>query len=174
MNYWKSELDKFILSWVSCKIMNYREILDNCFEKDQEAIKSGNKIKINEIFKENTIILKDLIEKLGIEILIEDKKYLNRAWLIAQHSDHDHNFQIQFLGMLLPMMRENKSMMEDCAFLIDRILVNKNAKQVFGTQFHGEIKIPETICDKELDILRQKVGLESMNDYIRRMKKYSI
>ena len=57
--------------------------------------------------------------------------------------------------------------------VIDRILIGREAKQVFGTQFQGKIERPESFCNKDLDMLRKKIGLESMEEYAKRMEEYA-
>ncbi|MEK6928516.1 MAG: DUF6624 domain-containing protein [Nanoarchaeota archaeon] len=144
-------------------------------KKDQKAISSGDKTKIKKVFGENTKLLKEFIKKNGWPI---KEKYSaeasSAAWLIAQHSDHDPMFQLQCLSLIIAnSYSEDKELMQDIAFLLDRVLINMNQKQVFGTQLNGKFSVPNTISPNNLDSLRKKIGLESMNHYIERVKKFA-
>ena len=84
-------------------------------EKDK-----GEYIKIDKILKENTIRLKTIVENNGC---ITISKYgiisSHCAWLIAQHSDHDRNFQKEYLRL----MEKNKGdVHEDNVLLLRRRL----------------------------------------------------
>lgn len=144
-------------------------------ERDQIAISSGDKVKIKKVFKENTYLLKKFIKENGWPT---NEKYSSdvssAAWLIAQHSDHDPMFQLQCLSLIIANLSINDNeMMQDIAFLLDRILVNMEQKQVFGTQLNGKFVVPKTITPNHLDSLRKRIGLEQINDYIERVKKFS-
>jgi hypothetical protein len=89
------------------------------------------------------------------------------AWLIAQHADHDVDFQSECLEL---MKKQNPAELNPAhlAYLEDRVRVNQGRPQLYGTQFFGtgaELK-PRPIEDKEhLDERRAKVGLGSFEDY---------
>lgn len=154
--------------------MDVKKILDKAFERDQKVIKTNNKEKSLKVFKENTEILKKIIYEEGWPTLEKyEEKTIHHAWIIAQHSDFDLNFQIQCLGLFLPEIKDNKDLLGDCAYIIDRILLNNKAKQVFGTQMNNSMNLPETISPSSLDKLRSSVGLEPIKDYLKLMKNYS-
>ena len=140
-------------------------------EKDQEAIISGDKTKIKKVFEENTKLLKEFIKENGWPI---KEKVGSAAWLIAQHSDYDPMFQLQCLSLIIAnSYSEDKKLMHHIAFLLDRVLVNMNQKQVFGTQLNGEFTVPDAISPNHLDSLREKIGLEPVEEYIEKVKKFS-
>lgn len=153
--------------------IDINKLLEEAVQKDQNAIKKGNVKATLSIFKKNTDILKLSIKNVGWPSNNENQRAFHNAWLIAQHSDHDPYFQLQCLGLILQDIKENKNMLTDCAFLIDRILSNSGHKQVFGTQLMGKFMLPSTISPKQLESLRHKIGLESMGDYISMMMKQS-
>lgn len=143
--------------------------------KDQEIIGPGDKIKIKSVFKENTNVLKKFIkengwptkEKYGSEVS-------SAAWLIAQHSDHDPMFQLNCLSLIIANLDiKDKEMMQDIAFLLDRVLFNMNQKQVFGTQLNGKFMVQDVIDKRNLDSLRKKFGLEPIKEYIERVRNFS-
>lgn len=121
----------------------------------------------------NTEQLKKIINNIGwpsSNLVGENEEF--SAWLIAQHSDFDLKFQEKCLGLLrkLPKTTERK---KHIAYLIDRVLVNKKRKQVYGTQFYiGKNKKLESnpIRNiKNLDSKRVSVGLESFEVYRKRL-----
>lgn len=59
----------------------------------------------------------------------------NAAWLIAQHSDEDVGFQIKCYSLIREAFLENKINRENFAYITDRILINLNFPQLYGTQF---------------------------------------
>jgi len=144
-------------------------------EKDQEVIGSADKKKIKKIFEGNTNLLKQFINENGWPTKEQyGSEIISAAWLIAQHSDHDPMFQLQCLSLIIAdLHHDDKDSMQDIAFLLDRILVNMNKKQIFGTQLNGDFVVPDTITPKNLDSLRKKFGLESIKEYIERVRKFS-
>jgi hypothetical protein len=153
--------------------MDYKKILNDCFSKDQEAIATKNQELIEKRFRKNTEELKKLISEFGFLKLIEEERYLNKVWLIAQHSDHDPDFQLQCLGLMLPFLGKKKDLLMYCTFLIDRLLIGRKANQIYGTQLDGKIEKPDTFSHIDLNKLRENVGLEPIEKYIKKMEEYS-
>ncbi len=96
------------------------------------------------------------------------KRAMHAFWLLVQHQDFDLKLQ--------------KACLENCNFepkekalLADRILVNSDNKQIYGTQFYRNEKgqlIPRPIKDKKnLDKRRKSAGLEPFAEYLKKMKK---
>ena len=155
------------------KKLNVRLLLEQAKTKDQNSIYKEDAEGCKKVFKKNAELLKTIIKESGWPFK-EDQgdKASHNAWLIAQHSDHDINFQLQSLGMILSDIQNNKDALIDCAYLLDRILINFGGKQVFGTQFNGKTEYMDTVSPKQLDFLRKKIGLEAMEDYIKTMKNF--
>ena len=137
------------------------------FRKDQKLLKERNWEGSFKFCAENTVWLKEVIQKYGWPsskiVGITGEQY---AWLIAQHSD-DLKFQEQCLKLLekQPSTIERRG---HIAYLIDRILVKKKKKQIYGTQFMKEKSYP--IKDKaNLDKRRKKAGLEPFSEYYKIM-----
>ena len=150
-----------------------KKLLNDAIKEDQKSISEGDLEKTKLIFKKNTQLLKSIIKKNGWPSIVEGSRSFHNAWLIAQHSDHDPFFQLQCLGLVLPDIKKDKEIMVDCSFLIDRILTNLGHEQIFGTQLMGKLKKPSTFSPKQLDLLRNEIGLESIESYIKMMKKQS-
>lgn len=95
------------------------------------------------------------------------------AWLLAQHADHDPEFQAYCLD-LMKSLPEDEVSLANIAYLEDRVRVNKGQPQLYGTQFYGQGESfgPRPIDDiEELDARRMTVGLEPFNDYDARMRE---
>ena len=153
--------------------MKIKEELLRRFELDQKLLKEKKWDKLESVCYENTIWLKNLIDKMGwppSEIIGEDGEL--HSWLIVQHS-LDINFQERILKLLKQLLPINKRRV-NIAYLTDRILVAKNKKQIYGTQFYRneEAKlIPCPIYNFEnLEKRRNEVGLESFSRYKMRLQ----
>lgn len=108
------------------------------------------------------------------------------AWLIVQHADKNVPLQQLFLRLIQKAIASNNSSAQNFAYLVDRILVNTNSKQIYGTQFDMQRTDKEIIITPKpvedaflLNTLRDYVGLPSIEEYItsstKRMKeKYGI
>lgn len=139
------------------------------FRKDQKLCKERKWDRCFKFCAENTLWLKEVIQKYGWpSSKIVGKVGEQYAWLITQHSD-DLKFQEKCLILLkrLPSTIERKG---HIAYLIDRILVKKGSKQIYGTQF--AIGKPYPIKDeKHLEARRKEAGLESFGEYCKVMLK---
>jgi len=87
------------------------------------------------------------------------KKGMEAFWLLIQHQDRDPKLQEQCLKNC-DFNDRNK------AYLIDRVLINQGKKQIYGTQLIGEIK-----DKKNVDKRRKEMGLESLEEYLRKSGK---
>lgn len=64
------------------------------------------------------------------------------AWLLAQHADHDPVQQLTFLQALRSAAAQGQASRTHLAYLEDRVRVNADQPQLYGTQF--------TVTDGEL------------------------
>jgi hypothetical protein len=94
------------------------------------------------------------------------------AHLLAQHADHDVDFQVQCLN-LMKEAPSGEVDVADMAYLEDRVRVNHGKEQIYGTQFikvDGK-HIPQPIEDEEnVDKRRAEVGLEPLSEYAKLFK----
>lgn len=127
----------------------------------------------NSVDKENTLKLKEIIEKIGWPGISKVGKLgASSAWLLVQHADLD----VEFQEKCLKLMEENRNDVDNrhIAYLTDRVRVNKGMNQLYGTQFKGsgsshephEIEDPENLEER-----RRFVGLESFEEYKMKMKE---
>ncbi len=98
------------------------------------------------------------------------------AWLLVQHADADPRLQDTALTLLSRAAAKGDASQSDLAYLTDRVLTNKGKQQIFGTQTHWENTlsrfVPYPIGDEaNVDVRREKVGLEPMAEYLRFLMK---
>lgn len=123
----------------------------------------------------NTKRLKEIVARIGwpTRSKVGDEA-ASAAWLLAQHADHDPEFQKECLD-LMQQEPEGEVRKQDRAFLEDRVRVNMGRPTVYGTQFdynsEGQFA-PLPIEDKEsLDTRRAAMDLEPFGEYEQEMQK---
>lgn len=91
------------------------------------------------------------------------------AWVIAQHSDQDVEFQERALELMRGAVEDGEADPTELAYLEDRVATNHGEPQIYGTQIScvdGEA-VPGPIADEEIvDELRAEAGLEPLADYL--------
>lgn len=135
--------------------------------KDDQKMRRGkqwdNKVDENNIRK-----LKLIIKKHGWpDEKMVGKKGATASWLIAQHADHDIEFQKQCLNLICDL---NKKIPKwQIAYLTDRVNVNLGKPQIYGTQFYltknKKLTFRPIKNRKELNQRRAEVGLGSFEEY---------
>lgn len=100
----------------------------------------------------------------------------NSFWAIVQHCDEDVNFQQQVLDLMGIEVKRHNASAENYAYLMDRVLINKGQKQLYGTQVHLNIKTkhsePLPIQDSiGVDARRKTAGLMPLKDYLKQFDK---
>ncbi len=93
-------------------------------------------------------------------------------WAIIQHCDDDIPFQEHVLALMKQQLSRKNVSKVKYAYLIDRILVNKNQKQIYGTQLSRNDKTGKFTpfplkYPKLVNKLRKQLGLESMEMYLK-------
>lgn len=154
--------------------MNNR-IVNKLKKEITKMAKSDQKMRRGALYdpkidKDNTKKLKEIIKKYGWPKISTVGKFVARdTWLIAQHADHDIQFQSYCLELLKKSAEENEAQKKYVAYLTDRILVNRNKPQLFGTQFHlnkKSLMVPRKIKNpKELNKRRKLFKLGKFEDY---------
>lgn len=130
-----------------------------------------------EIDIQNTERMREIIKQIGwptiSKVGVEASK---DAWLLVQHADHDVGFQTECLD-LMKQEPEGEVARHDIAYLEDRIHVNNETPQVYGTQFDqkdGKFIPQEIENEEEVNLRRAEMGLptleENIEDMYRRYK----
>lgn len=130
--------------------------------------------RFRETDKYNRDFLKQAIEKYGWP----GKSLVGRvasqaAFLFAQHSDEDTEFQKQCLEKM-KAMAEGEVSKQHLAMLTDRVLVREGKPQRYGSQLSmvdGKLK-PSPIEDEaNVDARRKEMGMMPLAEYIKRTEE---
>ena len=125
-----------------------------------------------EIDHQNTARLKEIIGDSGwptIKMVGRDGS--KAAWLLAQHADHDPEFQQYVLTLLEPLAKNGEISPANYAYLYDRT----HEPQLFATQgaCYGEKWEPREIADVEhLEKRRAEYGMEPFAESQERASNY--
>lgn len=124
---------------------------------------------------QNTSRLKEIIAQSGWPTKSQiGALAAHRAWLLAQHADHDREFQKSCLDLMKQLPTEEVAQ-PDIAYLEDRVRVGEGRPQLYGTQFYNDkqggfgplpIEDPEGLEDR-----RKTVGLKPFSVYRKRMEE---
>jgi hypothetical protein len=93
-------------------------------------------------------------------------------WAIIQHCDDDAPFQERVLLLLKKEVDKNNASKKNYAYLVDRILLNKHQKQLYGTQLQRDSKTGKFSpfplkYPKLVNKLRKQIGLGPLEEYIK-------
>lgn len=98
----------------------------------------------------------------------------NHAWIIAQHADSDPEFQQDALTRMTPYFESGEVSKSNYAYLWDRVAVNTDRKQLYGTQPTWEcengkmalkpLEKPETVNDR-----RAALGMDTVEEGLAEM-----
>lgn len=118
------------------------------------------------------------LKKMFLEYGFPNEKMVGQLGIIAvkmvlQHSDNDVAFQKQYLPEVKKMHEEGVLLGSDYAYLQDRVLINEEKPQIYGTQV-----IPEDIKPhinyqpmekpEEVNLRRMKLGMMPIERYLSR------
>jgi hypothetical protein len=161
--------------------------IDTMFKDDQfwrlESIKISQKkpSQYDEETIERRWAISDSLNELKARAIINKYGYPgyniagnagDKFWAIVQHCDDDVVFQEHVLALMKIQAAKGNASKEKLAYLIDRVLVNKHQKQIYGTQVHFDtvthkstplpLKYPKAVNE-----LRKKVGLGTLEAYLK-------
>ncbi|WP_258099410.1 DUF6624 domain-containing protein [Marinoscillum pacificum] len=156
-----------------------RKCLDTLLIRDQkyrsEKTDSDDWNKQKAFDKENRQILNEIISEIGwpsiSKVGAEGSK---SAWLIAQHSDDDLEFQLKALKYLEDAVKSYDADKNNYAYLFDRVQINQGLKQKFGTQYIIEydslgfiqnLSFKPILDTVNVDLYREYYGLPTLAEY---------
>ncbi|MEX0910056.1 MAG: DUF6624 domain-containing protein, partial [Candidatus Paceibacterota bacterium] len=116
-----------------------KEQLTSMLERDQEMrqkAKNGEGEWDKRVDEENTKELKGILKEIGWPTISKVGAGASKAaWLLAQHADHDLDFQKECLGFIVEAVEKDEVERKQIGYLTDRILLKEGKKQLYGTQF---------------------------------------
>jgi len=90
------------------------------------------------------------------------------AWLLVQHADDDIAYQEKILSLLTDLRAHGDTSAKNYAYLYDRVAVNRQRPQRYGTQGgckNGERFTAPLEDPTKVDALRAEVGLKPLAEY---------
>lgn len=148
----------------------------------QELIDSGElgtvdyHPRIKEVHERNNKRIKQLIEQQGWpRISVVGKDAAEAAWLIVQHAVLDTAFMELCLALLQEAVERGEAEGSHFAYLQDRVLTMSGRPQIYGTQHdinENGTAFPLPIENPvEVDILRRKMGLDTIAEATKRIQE---
>ena len=139
-------------------------------ESERSALRAGVGARMGAIDQTTTEAMRALLASGAWPTLSEHgpQACLN-AWLLVQHADRDVAFQKEVLAVMRPLVAAEAYPARHLAYLEDRVAVNEDRPQTYGTQGRcGDDArwTPKAVVAPEaLDARRAEVGLGPMADY---------
>ena len=120
----------------------------------------------------NEIKAKAVVSKYGYPGYNLVGEVSDNFWAIVQHCDDDIPFQEHVLALMKTEVAKNNASKEKYAYLVDRVLVNKHQKQIYGTQVRFDTVTRKSApfplkYPKSVNKLRKKMGLEPLEAYLK-------
>jgi len=115
---------------------------------------------------------KAIIRKYGYPGYNRAGEVSDKFWAIVQHCDDDIPFQQKVLVLMKKETVKNNASKQNYAYLLDRVLVNKHQKQIYGTQIHIDLTTHKAApfplkYPKSVNRLRKKMNLEPLEAYLK-------
>ncbi len=95
----------------------------------------------------------------------------HKFWMMVQHMDGYPDFQMQVLRSMATAVDQDKAAWIDFAYLTDRVLINQNKPQHYGTQVYYD-QTEKTYKPHPVDNLvrtnerRAELGLPALDDFL--------
>lgn len=145
--------------------------------KDPQAKEPGFFDRKDQAQADNATRCKEIFAQIGYpsEPLVGEDA--SRAfWLLVQHADADPAFQEQVAIAMKPVVLKGHAQPNDLAMLTDRVRINTNRPQVFGSQVKYDMQICKampkpTENPQEVDQRRAQVGLIPLWKYMNDMSE---
>ncbi len=142
------------------------------YNEAERYVITKNMVKTDSL---NYFVVAEIIKKYGypnFDLVGEETS--NNFWALIQHQDRHINFQDSVVELLKKEVDNNKASKSNYAYLVDRLLVNKKKKQIYGTQMQlnkkGNSYEPKPVRDKKnLNKRRSEMGLVTEEEYIKIM-----
>ncbi len=132
-------------------------------------------IKMRETDSLNYFMLAEFVHEYGfLGYNIVGVEGSDNFWLLMQHQDRKPEFQREVLKLMKTEMENDNASKSSYAYLMDRVQVNADLFQVYGTQMMlnsqgTSYEVKDVIEPEKLNERRASVQLGSIEDYIKLM-----
>ena len=127
--------------------------------------------EFQKIIHSNFPSIKKIADKYGFPGYdLVGKESSNNYWMLVQHSDFNVPFQKRMLKLMKLKVHKKNASGQNYAYLIDRINLNENKQQIYGTQIimgSGGTKLKPCIDTLNLNKRRFSVGLKPIKEYLK-------
>lgn len=129
------------------------------------------------VFTTNHKRLEEIFNKYGYTgYNLVGKEGANNFWVIAQHSDHNPNFQKRVLDKMKIEVEQGNANPSSYALLVDRVNKNQGGQQIYGTQVSynkntGQAYIKDLADSSTVNERRKKMELEPLENYLNEMSQ---
>jgi hypothetical protein len=143
-------------------------LLSAALKQDQENERTSISLQKE---RKNQILLKSIIEKCGFEAIEKQgKEVVLAAFMITQHAQTD--FRAEYYPLFEGAAKKNLLKKSALALMIDRMLMEKGEKQLYGSQYETDQKTGENILlplkfPNRVNILRDSMGLQPLEEYMK-------
>lgn len=131
---------------------------------------------------DNLAWLKSLVSQHGFPTVKQvGKEGINDAWMLVQHATSDPAFQARVLNKIATLMKTGAISKQDYALLEDRVRVEQDDPQIYGTQFYVpndkngkpmanpdgtlDLRMRPLADPRHVDQRRASMGLMPLSDY---------
>jgi hypothetical protein len=127
--------------------------------------------------RRNYAHLKKIVKKYGFPSFdLVGKTSSHNFWMMVQHSDFDVKFQKKVLKKMRQAVKKQDASAQDYAFLVDRVKINTNEPQLYGTQItvtdvNKGYELKPVYKPEELNRRRKEIGLPPVEEYLEKANK---
>ena len=155
--------------------------LKSMVREDQKAVATRQKKGVVDLRLLNihTKRMREIVHDFGWPTVSSvGKEGAKNAWLLVQHAYKSLAFQKKCLLLMEKTFKDSPDEVTPMhiAFLTDRVRVNENKPQKFGTQFYTngkeDLKLWPIRDKKNVDKRRAAFGIEPLADYIEAAKSF--
>ena len=144
------------------------QILSEVLESDQRIRKSNDFIKYAKEDHRNQELVISILDKCGMPTLKEvGQKQMDAIWLGLQHTEN--KYRVKYFPLIEKAVKNGDLSKKQYALMKDRILMDEGKPQIFGSQIKNgklyDLEDPKTVNER-----RQEMGLEPIEDYLKRFK----
>ena len=161
-----------------------KQLIDSLYVVDQQVQKDIINEKVDSVrrglfqrqfatFKQHKPYLVAIVNEYGFPGYNQvGKETSNHFFILVQHCDDDPGFQQRVLSLMKPEVERNNADTKGYAYLTDRVLINSDKPQLYGTQvtYQNGRAVAGPVADVErLDKRRAAVGLEPIDSYLQKV-----